>query len=164
MITNSNPNKIYITYLEYNNVFNSDLIETNLESIYPTFKPKRAFWGSPSDAKFGWKEWCEREDFGNYNFNNPIKWKLKDDARIFNIDMNAVLNPNTIIKKYVLTNFYGLSLDFKHMKNDDIDAIELLDAKVGHEFYNELESGFYGWDCESIVVLNPSKIIFLNQY
>ena len=45
----------------------------------------------------------------------------------------------------------------------DYDAIELENSFIGHMFYSRIEVDlFNSWDCESIVVLNPDKILVLD--
>ena len=166
---------IYITYLhKRHGKFKPENINMNL-SIDPVInKPLEAFWGCPKDSLFGWKEWCEAERFGafDYNWDNPVKWKLKTGSRILKIELKDVIDEtNSILKKYIKQNslhpstsnfFFNYGLDFNKIKNDNIDAIELADGRIGHCFINELEVMFNSWDCESIVVLNKNKIQILN--
>jgi hypothetical protein len=60
-----------------------------------------------------------------------------------------------------MTGFSYYRIDFKKLKEDSISAVELIDAMVGHLFLNGFETMFNGWDCESIVVLDETKIEFL---
>ena len=69
-LTLSNNKKIYITYNNKDTEFNKDLIKTSLKPNYIN-KPTEAFWGSPENAEYGWKEWCESNEFGDYDFDNP---------------------------------------------------------------------------------------------
>lgn len=163
-LTLSNNKKIYITYNNKDIEFNKDLIKTSLKTNYIN-KPTEAFWGSPENAEYGWKEWCESEEFGDYDFDNPIRWKLKDGSKIYTISLKSVTTINGINKlsRYIISNELEsmIYLNYRQMRNNNIAAVELLDARVGHLFRNRIEISFNGWDCESIVVLDPSKIIFL---
>lgn len=47
------------------------------------------------------------------------------------------------------------------MLEDGIVAVELMDGWIGHRFENFLEASFNTWDCESIVVLDETKIEIL---
>lgn len=163
-LTLSNNKKIYITYTYRDKEFNKDLIRTCLKTNYIN-KPEEAFWGSPENAEYSWKDWCKSEDYGDYNFDHPIRWKLKDGSKIYTISLKSVTTINGInkISRY-LTNYCGSAtpvLNYRQMRKDNIAAVELLDARVGHLFINKLEVSFNGWDCNSIVVLDPSKIVFL---
>ena len=86
-----NSSKTYVTYFPEEVKFNPKKIVTNLEAAYN--KPTRAFWGSPVDTEFGWKELCENEIFLKYDFDKPIKWRLKDGSKILLIDYDIVTKP-----------------------------------------------------------------------
>lgn len=159
-IVNVDPNKEYVTYFNKGDIFNKDSITINLESNFNN-KPKTGFWGSPVDAAFGWKEWCENEEYGDYDFENPIKWKLKE-GKIFQVDWDDLetdeFNRYLIYTKDIFTP----NLDFITMHNDEIIAVELLNASIGHSFLrlDRTELMFNSWDCESIVVLDKDCIVF----
>ena len=179
----------YVTYLEPDKLkeFRPSCILTHLDSSFLGTKPISGWWGSPVDANFGWKDWCESEDYGNYDFNNPIYWKLKEGSKIFQIDWKEVeLDKSNTLLKYIkfrdlkkkedlkdmpieakintLThNGYSyddllIVIDFVSMLDDRIVAVELLNSCIGHNFINNLEISFNSWDCESIVVLDKNYI------
>jgi len=176
--------EIYVTYLEEGKELNKELIYTNLRTQLQS-KPEFAWWGSPKDAKFGWKDWCKSENYGNYDFNNPIYWKLKEGSKIFQIDWKEMEldKSNTLLKYIKFRNWreedlkdmpieakinileHNVSdndpiIDFVGMLNDEIVAVELLDSCIGHTFINNLEISFNSWDCESIVVVNSNCIVW----
>jgi hypothetical protein len=178
-------NKTYVSYLRKGDEFNKDLITTNLECTFNN-KPTHAWWGSPEDADYGWKEWCISEEYGNYDFDKPIRWKLKEGSKIFTIDLQTVTQVPSFLTdhmykkqidfyirkmplekddiKYLLHNTTGFSsyfINFEKLKDDGITAVELTNASVGHIFLNGFEIMFNSWDCESIVVLDETKIEFL---
>ena len=190
MITDKSD-KTYLTYWNPNKKepFDMSRIFTDLKYEL-NGKPTAAFWGSPEDAEYGWKEWCHDNDFyigkGGYDFNNPIKWKLEKDSKILQIGRKNEIElvPNNPLIKYVnivkdytdrtvyknltvdeklktIYNGGSIEIDYERMKEDGIVAVELLDACIGHLFINRLELCFNGWDCESICVLDPRKIIWL---
>ena len=144
--------------------------------------------GSPIDAHYGWKEYAELNiSNNNYNFKEPpIKWKLWSDSKIFQIGfeevgMRDIDIKNSEIFKYIYYKDYdtdeiykaidplerpnshstGPALNFEEMYKDGIVAVELMDGGIGHYFTNIFEMSFNGWDCESIVVLDTKKIIWL---
>ena len=99
----------YFTFLRKDsNEFDLNNIIINLNSEFGIInKPQKAFWGSPVNAKFGWKEWCEAESFGacDYNWDNPVKWKLKTGSKILKIELKDVIDEaNSILKKYTKQN------------------------------------------------------------
>lgn len=176
---------VYVSYLNRGRTFDKDMICTDLISGSVS-KPKHAWWGSPINAEFGWKEWCQMEHYGNYDFEKPIKWKLKEGSKILTIDDNIIAEApnflldciNTIDEKWEIRNltpedikylkaktdctkFCYFELNFFKLREKGIDAVELMDAGIGHAFLSPLEMLFNSWDCESIVVLDDSKIEFL---
>ena len=92
--------EVYVTYFRENTLFDKNNIITILT---PTSlnKPTKAFWGSPIDSTFGWKEWCKCEDFGNYDWEKPIKWKLEKNSKILKIDWCDLINYTEWLKKYI---------------------------------------------------------------
>lgn len=182
--------KQYVTYLSKKKCreeFDPSLIETDLECFLES-KPNCAWWGSPVDTKFGWKEYCISE-YGtkDFDFEHPIYWHLKEGiyfCKIFQIDIDDVkLEESNELLKYIYfldksysgyekhfpitetiekLNSYEMRprLNFSRLLNDGIVGVELMDACIGHMFMNQLETMFNSWDCESIVILDSSKIIF----
>ena len=161
--------KTYITYgFE---VKDTNLIVTNLNTG-PTQKPEMALWGSPTDATFGWKDWCECEQWipsKNLSFEDYFKtfftWTLAKDAKVYNVanmeDIQWLAYKDII--HYDHERFHTLIIDYRRLYEEGYDAMELINPCLGHYFLNDLEMLFNGWDCESIVVLDPSKVILLES-
>lgn len=166
MIVEADKNNVYVTYLREGVLFDPSKIVINLDNRHNgcLFKPDRGFWGSPVDARYGWKEWCENEEFGNYDFNNPVYWTLTS-GKILLVDWDEVENKETSnLTKYVTTPNYTDSytiLDWDKMLEDGIVAVQLMDGCIGHCFKYDLEEHFNSWDCESIVVLDKSRLNFI---
>lgn len=161
MIITSNGNKRYVTYLDSKEEFDKHLIYTDLSSRGSINKPKIAWWGSPVDAEYGWKEWCENNEY-EFNFDNPIYWTMKEGSKIYTIDfIDTESDPDNQLSQYIVDDGFGSCyLDYQRMKDDGIDAVELYNAAIGHLFISRIETMFNSWDCESIVVLNPDVIEF----
>ena len=49
-------------------------------------KPKGGLWTSPIDSNWGWKDWCESENFRECSKENSFTLKLHDWAKICVID------------------------------------------------------------------------------
>lgn len=174
MIINSDD-KIYLTYLKKDALpFDRRKIEVQIGNIKSFLnKPDYAWWGSPINAEFGWKEWCFCEEFHieDYDWHNPIKWKLAPNTKILTIDWEDILqNDKSILDRYSIKPHENLpitfrnspiGLDYNKLYSDGIYAIELLDGNIGHCFRNSYEFMFNSWDCESIVVLDKTKIEIL---
>lgn len=179
--------QVYETYFrkELHGEFDPEKVITNLKPDFVVNKPEYGWWGSPVDAYYGWKEWAENNGYDpeyGYDFEgSTIKWKLKPDSKIYQVGFEDVDNPKeSELLKYICyedckdrTIYHsptfekrgnyslGPSLNFEEMYKDGIVAVELMDAGIGHYFRNKLEEMFNGWDCESIVVLDSKKIIWL---
>ena len=136
-------------------------------------KPKRALWGSPIDAEFGWKEWATMENFissENDYWKRQTIWELEDD-KIFKIqnkdDINKLYN---IAGNFTTTCF----LDYRKLKQNGYAALQLIDfvlpKVITFSYVKDLDDpwlehkvrGFTLWDCESIVVLDPESITIKN--
>lgn len=172
MIVESNKDIKYVTYLREGVLFDPSKIVIDLNNEHKgfLFKPDEGFWGSPVDAEYGWKEWCENEEFGNYDFNKPVYWTLTS-GKILQVNWDEVENKETSnLTKYIkpiyvnpvmIGDYCSYSiLDWDEMLKDDIVAVQLMDGYIGHCFKYDLEERFNGWDCESIVVLDKSRLKF----
>ena len=92
-------NTIYVKYWD-NHGESFDASKIQIELGNPEFqwgKPDLGFWGSPINASYGWKEWCIDADFGDYDWNNPIYFRLKTNSTILKIDVGD-LNDNVLGK------------------------------------------------------------------
>lgn len=141
------------------------------------------------ETVYGWKDWCENEGYGeDYNFDCPIFWHLKEGSKIFQIngpDVSYLDKDNKLLDYISAYDYnrkelshdvffelitdedndramfsYNYKLQFEKLLKDDIVAVELMNACIGHAFINPIETMFNAWDCESIVVLDKSKIVF----
>ena len=104
----------------------------------------------------GWKQWCTSEEFWLDKLDVNFEFILSDDARVCHIKSVDDLRKLPILQ--------GLDsilycIDFeKAMKK--YDAIELhLSDEVNDDYLNSLYFRLYGWDCDSILIMNPNIII-----
>lgn len=116
-------------------------------------KPFGGFWGSRKNAVFGWKEWCTEIDFKFKNLTKKLQFSLSNDARILVIDNTNLLVDLPQNKENHILNKIYVTLDFEELSKE-YDAIEVLISE-DELLYQEL----YGWDCDSILVMNPDVII-----
>lgn len=123
-------------------------------------KPSGGLWASPIDANFGWKDWCDVEQFRACNEENSFTFTLKPNANVYEIhnleDLWKLPYKNPFSKepynpeyKIFPDNYY---IDFEKCVEQGIDAIEL--CNIQRTLYYAL----YGWDCESILILNEDII------
>lgn len=151
------------TYITYGFVLEDPKnIVTNLDECIN--KPKKALWGSPVDAEFGWRDWCENEEWWpggepDY-FDKSFKWTLKDGSKVLTI--NTIGDLEDLDKRGYFDHrgpfMFDSRLNFHRILEDGYSAVELTDGYIGHYFKNDLEMSFNSWDCESIVVLDPDKV------
>jgi hypothetical protein len=125
-------------------------------------KPDGGLWVSLEDDRaYSWKKWCDGEDFRDCESEPSFKFTLKDDANVYVI--------STLWDLYQLpgatdslSEFSSYCIDFEQCLKNGIDAIELRcfgdwknqDPMETRDLYFKL----YGWDCDSILILNPDCI------
>ena len=114
-------------------------------------KPRGGLWASPVDAKRGWKDWCESGEFRECIEENSFRFTLPE-ANIFHINSSEDLIMLPLIYNSSLSSICIL-IDFEKCIELGYDAIEL-NLSADRRLYWQL----YGWDCDSILVMNPDKI------
>ena len=124
-------------------------------------KPQGGLWASSVDAEFGWRDWCEREKFRSCEIENAFIFKLKDEANVVHIYSKKDLFELPRMKnEYAPSSWY--CLDFEKMMIDGVDAIELHlseeDTSCCDDWHDTLYWWLYGWDCDSIFIMNPEVV------
>ncbi len=123
-------------------------------------KPKGGLWASRQNATFGWKEWCEINEFTDCAETNSFNFILRDAAKVAIIHSMSDLRALPTIRSDVSV-FWDTLIDFEECLLRGYDAIEL--CWYGEEYtkqkVDDMYFGLYAWDCDSIVVLNPSAIM-----
>lgn len=116
-------------------------------------KPNGGLWASPVESKWGWKDWCDSEDFRECI--TYFDFSLKPGASVYVIDSYQDLEKF----KYINPGFHEFlcSIDFESAKTE-YDAILLTD-KGEQETRLSQPLSLYGWDCESLLVLNKDVIV-----
>ncbi len=122
-------------------------------------KPKGGLWTSPVDSEFGWKDWCVAEDFRSCNKENSFKVRFKDDAKVAIIDtyedMDKLPLQDDRFHSILMPNFESLAID--------IDAIWMT-AEGQWATRMSHPKSLYGWDCESVLIMNPDCIEPIERY
>lgn len=116
-------------------------------------KPDGGLWASPVDAEFGWKQWCDSEKFRECRMEDAFCFTLAPGARVLYIDNVCVLDGLPQVKNEFSYSGW-CQLDFEKLLEMGYDAVEMSLSSDGR-LYMEL----YGWDCDSIVILNPDVIV-----
>lgn len=115
-------------------------------------KPKGGLWTSPIESNWAWKHWCESEQFRDCDEENSFTISLKPDAKILKIDEAGDLMglpKKILIESIVYPDFEKLA--------EMYDAIWLTEKGQWETRYSQPMS-LYGWDCESVLILNESCI------
>ena len=146
------------------NEFNKSKFQ-NISNDGAWIKPKGGLWGSPINSSWGWKTWCKENNFQDGDFSIYFEFKL-----------------NIIYSNVLVINSYGdmLKLPWKNVKYSD--KIKRIDFEEINRWYDAIyltENGqrethlpkftvkdykidhfknLYGWDCESVLVMNPNII------
>lgn len=154
-------NKKYIHYGHKN--FDRDKF-MQPQNITMFTKPRGGLWASPVDADFGWAEWCaENNNFRECEEKNSFKFTLKPDAKVLHIYRVSDLNVLPMQEfGEELRDIAMCCPDFEKIVSDGWDAIELHLSEEDHTGVGYLEGLYwklYGWDCDSILVLNPEVIV-----
>lgn len=128
-------------------------------------KPEGGLWASPyypnKEYISGWHEWCSSE-MEDWLSNDSVILKLKEDAKVFTIDnqkdlikfiniVGIVEDEFTLrmgLKMFAYPNFEKASQIF--------DAIHLTEEGQWRTRFsdNKCDYNLYGWDCESVLILN----------
>ena len=119
-------------------------------------KPEGGLWGSPINTEYGWKQWCDNSGFKECTEENSFKFKLKQTANLLTI--NSVNDLDGLPKIDVPFSAWVV-LDFEKLLKDGIDAIELNMSSNDSYGTENLYFKLYGWDCSSILVMNPDILI-----
>lgn len=141
------------TYVHYgNSIFRPELIVKKLDR----FDKPSGLWASPEDSVWGWKEWCEAEQFKSEEYlNESFKFTLKNNARVLHVyslnDVTPYLAWDDLLSRHKLN---------LPMIYSEFDAMEVHMSGNWCELHDsEL---FYSWDVDSIVVWNP-EVVELNK-
>ena len=116
-------------------------------------KPIGGLWASPVNAEYGWKKWCEDNDMFTKNMNESFKFRLKWNAEVWHIHNKGDVETMPEAKSQHGFKSTFFVPDFEELLNTGIDAVELHFSEDP-----ELYMTMYGWDCDSILILNRDVI------
>lgn len=122
-------------------------------------KPTGGFWASRVNALYGWKEWCNDNDFGDCREDNCFRFSISENANILTINSVDDLKglPKAKQPVPVDSSLWDNYLDFEQLLLNGIDAVEV-NISSDRNLYMVL----YGWDCDSILIMNPD-IVFVKE-
>lgn len=127
---------------------------------YLGIKPNGGLWASPVEATRSWKEWCECENFRECREDISFRFTMRNPEKVFYIDSEESFKE--FAGRYgkmddTIWRFAGDNvafIDFEKMIRDGWDALE-----ISLTDYWRLYDLLYGWDCDSIVVLNRDAVV-----
>lgn len=112
-------------------------------------KPKGGLWSSPVNSNYGWREWCLNENTGDLS--HYFEFYFVGNVFVINNCADAARMP--------WFHAYGSRKypDFEGMISLGYDAIWLTERGQRETRFGE--PSLYGWDCESVLVMNPSGVL-----
>jgi len=143
------------TYVHYGSQKYDPEIFQPIRNINSFSKPHGGLWASRDNAEYGWRDWCKDNDYGTIVEENSFRFIVSDTANILYLKTeNDLLN--LPLQRDSRPAYQWYFPDFEKLLADGIDAVEVIDI-------DQLYYPLYGWDCESIVVMNPDIIIPLEK-
>jgi hypothetical protein len=119
-------------------------------------KPYGGIWASPEDSRYRWTEWCNAEQFGDLEKKYKIILEI-DIERFITIDVASDLEK---LPWYTISGFIEM-IDFEKLKKEEVDGIFLTEHGQEATRFSRFLGGkhdLYGWDCESILIMNERCI------
>lgn len=108
-------------------------------------------WTSPVESEWGWRQWGESENYGNFDHSFDVEFA----GSVYEIDNYADLEA---IPKGNTERKFTTAIDFERLVNEGIDAIHLTIAGQIATRFIDRPFNMYGWDCETVLILNPLTI------
>lgn len=115
-------------------------------------KPFGGLWASRVNAIYGWKDWCDSSEFRKCKEENSFSFVLSENARVLYINSVEDLEGLPEVRSNSGFPSSFKTLNFEELKKN-YDAIE-----VNISWDRELYFLLYGWDCDSILIMNPDII------
>lgn len=152
-----------IEYIHYgSNKFYPSLFISPSNTTGLRNKPIGGLWASRTDAKSGWKDWCIQENFVDCDEENSFRFFISENAKVFHIyckeDVEKLPMQPQSCDLHLLP-------DFEKLIDLGYDAVEyhLSEEKPVEKYTDSIYYLLYGWDCDSILILNKDIIISNNQ-
>ena len=143
-------------YIHYGHTKFDKSVFNKIKNVDCSTKPKGGLWASDVESEHGWKEWCNENKFRDCDKENSFTFTLSDDAKILYIE--SVNDLESLPKgkdKFGLNFSSWYLLDFEKLA-ETYDAVEV---SISSDF--DLYYKLYGWDCDSIVIMNPDIVVEL---
>ena len=114
-------------------------------------KPLGGLWGSRVGDKHGWANWCRENDFRLDSLKHgKFKFSIAPGANVLELKSREDFVGKPWFQVYTSC-FTANFINFVEMAAAGVDAVEVTNI-------DDLYFDLYGWDCNSIVVLNPEVV------
>lgn len=158
-------NKIYIHYSK--DLVTNHFDRTRFKAVDDNtrycsdIKVSGGLWGSPIDSDLGWKDLCDTGYYRDYSQDASFMFRLKPGNKVLTLKhlgdergypRYCDLGDN---RKWLDRN--GIIFGYETLLKMGIDAVEVEDV-------NRFCDSLWGWDCESIFVINPDVIEEVMDY
>ncbi len=120
-------------------------------------KPAGGFWASPANSEIGWKHFLDATGWAEYNEENSFSFQLQKECRLCVIDSFKDLENLPSLTAFEHPLLKQSFPDFEKIK-ESYDAI-LLTPRGFFETKHSFHLSLWGWDCESLLILNPNIIL-----
>ena len=121
-----------------------------------TNKPFGGLWSSPVESDITWKEWCDAESFRECDEKNSFKFRLKPEAKILTLENKDDLSNLPRVKLDLSYITMNIDIDFEAL-SEEYDAI-MVYVHRGKDYFDNLYHELYGWDCDTLLVMNKEVI------
>ena len=119
-------------------------------------KPQGGLWATPIGSGFGWKEWCEENNFHQKELKESFTFVYEGRTLVIDSEENIRSVP------CITTGSIIPFPDYEHMLKQEVQGIHMtlsgLRATSSRFFPFPEQPWFYGWDCESLLVMDPSTV------
>lgn len=121
-------------------------------------KPVGGLWGSPVGSQYSWKKWCEDNDFSFYAENECFFFRLACPQNW------SIVHSRKEWEKYPkqspLLGLGHAAIDYELITNKGIgDGLPNYAIVTEFEDREEFDFCFWGYDCDSVLVLDDSILI-----
>lgn len=113
-------------------------------------KPKGGLWASPIESEYGWKHFCEENEWNLDGLRTSFEFTFKGLCVV--IDSFEDLRDLYWIEKPLRINM----VDFERLQREGIQGVLLTTCGLGNTKFTD--PNLYGWDCESLLVMDRTCI------
>lgn len=114
-------------------------------------KPTGGLWSSPRDSENSWVRWMTGEDWFPHDPDEWFDFHIKDDAKIMEIKSVKDVDKLPKIKGARVDLATIVYIDFEKMVEDGYQGM-FVSLTDDWGLYMKL----YGWDCDTLLVFDPS--------